>query len=315
MKLTRLPFIFVMVFYIQTSTAQTTAIPDPNFEQALIDLNIDSDGVVNGHVLTADIENVVELDFSNLYDSFFYNGGIITDFTGIEDFTALEILNLTNLTVLLQEEQSDVFNSNTNLKDFRADTGSFDVGPFIQIPYLDFSNLDNLEYISLVTSFQINSINLDNPNSNYENLTIDLSHEYWDPPSTYTVCINVSTAQAASSNQYPYNTWNIITPQPDQNGYVYRDYQFSSTCSLSVNDFKNLTAIAVYPNPAQDKLWFDNPRQINIDKAEIYNISGQKVRWVSKVGDFMDIASLNSGVYFVRIISGENAVTLKILKH
>ena len=28
--------------------AQTTAIPDPNFEQALIDLGIDSDATING---------------------------------------------------------------------------------------------------------------------------------------------------------------------------------------------------------------------------------------------------------------------------
>src|SRR5690554_1950942 len=66
--------------------AQYTLIPDPNFEQALIDLGIDSDGVVNGQVLTSDIETVVALDvrFKN-----------INDLTGIEDFAALEELNIT----------------------------------------------------------------------------------------------------------------------------------------------------------------------------------------------------------------------------
>jgi hypothetical protein len=305
----------LLVLLVNTATAQTTAIPDPNFEQALIELNIDSDGLVNGQVLTADVENIVELDFSNLYDSFFYNGGIINDFTGIENFTALEILNLTNLTVLLQEEQSDVFNSNTNLKEFRADTGSFDVGPFIQIPYLDFSNLDNLEYISLVTSFQINSINLNNPNSNYENLTIDLSHEYWDPPNnTYTVCINVSNAQAAANNQFPYNTWNIISPQPDQNGYVFRDYDFSSTCTLSITDFENINSISAYPNPVHDKLWLENPHQIEIEKAEIYNISGKLISSYSSVNEFIDVQALKAGVYFVKVYGKKSSGTLKMLK-
>ena len=73
--------------------AQYTLIPDPNFEQALIDLGIDSDGVVNGQVLTSDIETVVALDvrFKN-----------INDLTGIEDFAALEELELrgNNLTTL-----------------------------------------------------------------------------------------------------------------------------------------------------------------------------------------------------------------------
>src|SRR5690554_1963 len=73
--------------------AQYTLIPDPNFEQALIDLGIDSDGIVNGHVLTSDIESVVELDVR-------YKN--INDLTGIEDFAALEELTLrgNNLTTL-----------------------------------------------------------------------------------------------------------------------------------------------------------------------------------------------------------------------
>jgi hypothetical protein len=52
--------------FFNHSHAQTTNIPDENFEQALIDLNIDSDTNINGQVLTPDIENLTELDFSLL---------------------------------------------------------------------------------------------------------------------------------------------------------------------------------------------------------------------------------------------------------
>jgi hypothetical protein len=301
-------FTLFLVVVANTNFAQTTAIPDQVFEQALIDLNIDSDGVVNGQVLIADIENVVELDFTGLFT------GQITDFTDIQDFTALEVLNLFTATFVLSEDQADVFNSNTNLREFRADTGSFDVGLYIQISYLDFSNLDNLEYISLVTSFQINSINLDNPNSNYENLSIDLSHEYWFPPNTYTVCINVSDEQAAISNQFPYNTWTVITPEPDQNGYVWRDYQFSSSCTLSTKDFGDLRGMTVYPNPARDELWFYNPNQISIDNVEIYNVSGQMIKTFDAVSGFIDIEQLKTGVYFVKIYNDKSSNTFKVLK-
>ena len=68
-----------------SALAQITNIPDPNFEQALIDLGIDSDGVVNGQVLTSDIEGVEELDVSD-------RG--ISNLTGIEDFIALEEMNV-----------------------------------------------------------------------------------------------------------------------------------------------------------------------------------------------------------------------------
>src|SRR5690606_19466103 len=84
MKKTLYILVFIAVSY--NTTAQFTSIPDTGFEQALIDLDIDSDGVVDGQVLIADIENVTELILLDNYH--------ITDLTGIEDFVALEVLNL-----------------------------------------------------------------------------------------------------------------------------------------------------------------------------------------------------------------------------
>ncbi|SRX56070.1 T9SS type A sorting domain-containing protein [Aequorivita sp. CIP111184] len=72
----------VFVFLICKTTAQTTYVPDDNFEQALIDLGYDSPPLDN-FVLTANIENVVMLNL---------NGAGINDLTGIEGFDALEIL-------------------------------------------------------------------------------------------------------------------------------------------------------------------------------------------------------------------------------
>lgn len=63
--------------------AQTTAIPDPNFEQALINLGYDT-APINGSVPTANINTVTSL---------FVEWQNISDLTGIEDFTALNNLN------------------------------------------------------------------------------------------------------------------------------------------------------------------------------------------------------------------------------
>ena len=65
--------------------AQNTAVPDPNFEQRLIDMGYDS-GVPDGVVPTSNIIGVVQLWVPN---------SSITDLTGIEDFAALEILDIT----------------------------------------------------------------------------------------------------------------------------------------------------------------------------------------------------------------------------
>lgn len=66
--------------------AQNTMIPDPNFEQALIDLGLDT-GTINGSVPTSNINTVEELTIDN------YN---ITDLTGIQSFINLRFLFVQN---------------------------------------------------------------------------------------------------------------------------------------------------------------------------------------------------------------------------
>jgi gliding motility-associated-like protein len=74
---------FILLLSCFLGQAQYTAVPDSNFEQALIDLGIDKDGI-NGKVLTADLVGVTDLDVSYKF---------ITDLTGIEDFKNLNFLN------------------------------------------------------------------------------------------------------------------------------------------------------------------------------------------------------------------------------
>src|SRR6056300_250505 len=85
------------------SIGQTTAIPDPILEQALINLGIDS-GAPDGVILTSKIDTITSLNVG-MKD--------IDDLTGIEDFVALEEFwcFLNNLTTI------DVSN-NTALKLF-----------------------------------------------------------------------------------------------------------------------------------------------------------------------------------------------------
>tara|TARA_B100000809_G_C15117168_1_gene522909 strand:- start:1297 stop:2550 length:1254 start_codon:yes stop_codon:yes gene_type:complete len=86
--------IFLITLLSNTTVGQTTAIPDVNFEQELINLGFD--GVLDGQVLTANIDTLTSL---NVVVS------SISDLTGIEDFIALTFLNcignqLTNLNVV-----------------------------------------------------------------------------------------------------------------------------------------------------------------------------------------------------------------------
>ncbi|MGO3261209.1 MAG: hypothetical protein ACTIJ1_05070 [Mesonia sp.] len=89
---TTLLFLFG-IFSISIS-AQTTSIPDEGFEQALIDLGIDSDQSINGQVLTSDIANVTDLD---LLDSNIQDPSLIHSIAGIEDFVSLKVLDMSYL--------------------------------------------------------------------------------------------------------------------------------------------------------------------------------------------------------------------------
>lgn len=97
-----------LISYVGAS--QNTAIPDANFEQALIDLGYDN-GAINGVVATANINTITTLDVS---------GKNIADLTGIEDFTALTILNcennvLINLNIASNKGLIELFCNDNNM--------------------------------------------------------------------------------------------------------------------------------------------------------------------------------------------------------
>lgn len=62
-------------------SAQTTYVPDDNFEQALIDLGLDD--VLDDYVLISNISGVIYFDIRNKN---------ISDLTGLEDFKSLTLL-------------------------------------------------------------------------------------------------------------------------------------------------------------------------------------------------------------------------------
>lgn len=83
---------------------------------------------------------------------------------------------------------------------------------------------------------------------------------------------------------------------------------------LSVNDTaKDKNDIAVYPNPVSDILYFKG--NIKIEKAEIYNMVGQKVKSFDSVNDQINVASLSKGDYILQYsVKGKGPQTYKFIK-
>ena len=93
-------FILIFVLFVKSSFSQFTYVPDDNFEQALINLGVDS--VIDDYVYTASIDTVTVL---------YVNNKNISDLSGIEDFISLrELFCYTNqITTLDLSNNSQLF--------------------------------------------------------------------------------------------------------------------------------------------------------------------------------------------------------------
>lgn len=80
--LKKIVFGLIIIISSHNTFAQTTLIPDTNFELALINLGLDT--VLDGQVLTTNINTVESINLDNLS---------ISDITGIEDFDSLKYLS------------------------------------------------------------------------------------------------------------------------------------------------------------------------------------------------------------------------------
>lgn len=89
------------------------------------------------------------------------------------------------------------------------------------------------------------------------------------------------------------------------------DYALNCTL-VGINDIQPHRKFSLYPNPANDNIKFEHPTQI-VNTIEIYNIQGQKIKIIKPLSHtgIIDISELNSGLYFLTILS-ENGTSTQI---
>ncbi|SDS41277.1 Repeat domain-containing protein [Polaribacter sp. KT25b] len=198
-----------------------TQIPDAKFEQALIDRNIDTDGIINGRALTSDLEIVTGLVTVGLE---------IEDFTGIEAFRDLEVLNIYN-----NFNTSIDLSGNGKLRELYASNETKDSETLLNS--LDVSNNPLLEKLEVLNN-NISTLDLSNNpllteiNVGGNNLTsLDVSNQ------TAILELNF-VSNAISTIDVSQNTA-LTFLQGNDNGL--------STLDVSLNT--NLTSLAVNQNP------------------------------------------------------------------
>ncbi|MGV6827843.1 MAG: T9SS type A sorting domain-containing protein [Flavobacteriales bacterium] len=265
--------------------AQITVIPDENFEQALIDLGIDSDGLINEQVLTSDIDTVITLNIP-------LKG--IDDLTGVEDFAALESLDVSSNDLIIL----DVSN-NIQLKElYASNTGTEN----LMISSLDLSNNVNLELLYGENLFFLESLNLKNGNNSILTVTLPCEEEGIPCELTELNCVTVDNEVAATNNEPPYSGW-----------FIEADYFYSEDCTLSVSD-NSLESINVYPNPVKSLLFIENNKHFKINKITIFDILGKVVFREKNIFNQLSLSELKSGILFMKIETEKGIILKKIIK-
>lgn len=185
-------------------------------------------------------------------------------------------------------------------------------------------------------SFEYWQINVTTPNPEAITFKWTLLLNTFPAPWSYALCDytncyigipNLGTMSAISLNQAQnfgtegFIKINVTTGTNYGNGkvvfYVYdaNDINRGDTISLTVdysvgiNEIMNANLISFYPNPAKNKVQFNNESDENIT-VNIYNSLGELVvnqEIYSNQSSAVDVGKLNSGIYFVSFVDTNGA--------
>ncbi len=304
-------FLFSGISFI--TRAQVTLIPDATFEQLLINMNIDSDGIVNGQILTSDAQNVTQLDLGYGGSGFWIN-----DLTGIEVFTDLEqiegyfhALNTINLTTLTKLKKlvlpsnwlsSIDLSANTDLEYLEIGNHLLEFLQYNHMTKLDLSNNTKLKDIIAYNLYTLQWINM--RNNVADTVAIKLGNENNDP---YNICIEVDDYVAATNGTAPYDTWTIYNTTGG-------NHFFSDNCVLSVEKFVEQN-FKMYPNPATDYVTIEQKETnvVTLQAVQILDSSGKWIRSVKENFNHIDVSALSKGMYLFVIQTDKGNKTEKIL--
>ncbi|WP_395056234.1 T9SS type A sorting domain-containing protein [Flavobacterium sp.] len=109
------------------------------------------------------------------------------------------------------------------------------------------------------------------------------------------------------------------------NASIYFDYNFpivtntatTTIAALSVQDFEFSNYFSVYPNPVSDVLTISAKESISVSSINIYNTLGQLVLVIPNAQNTktVDVSSLTTGNYFIKINSDKGTSNTKFVKN
>ena len=179
-------------------------------------------------------------------------------------------------------------------------------------------NVDaDFPYISLMTMLapspdwlaEINSVKLtDNLGNWLSSISIDVyatdsgtdsGADYGTPDSDTNPPENIRSLQGIS----PFSDEKIAT------------FVFSLDQILNVNDVELKKSISIYPNPSNGKISIKTSGNTILENIEIYTVNGQRLKVYNNLKNqkTIELKSLSSGLYFLKLNSDKGSITKKFV--
>ena len=83
--------------------------------------------------------------------------------------------------------------------------------------------------------------------------------------------------------------------------------------TIGITEYPGNPEISIHPNPAESKIFIENPSNISIETVSIHNQFGQVVIQQKNAGTEMNISDLVPGIYFITIETGAGIITQKLI--
>ena len=273
------------------SFGQTTAIPDPNFEQALIDLGLDA--AIDGAVITASIDTLTILIIE-------YKG--IIDLTGIEDFTALTCLNcsqnqLTSLDLTQNTALTSLSCSQNQLTSLDLTQNTALIGlycMFNQLTSLDLTQNTALTWLYCYVN-ELTCLNVKNGN----NLNFSSFDSSINPNLN---CVEVDDINYSTTN------WSNIDPQTSFS----TNCNYPSNCFSTTSILEQTNSISLYPNPTNNLITLDIEGYNGLVNVEVYDLTGKLLQSITNTT--ISMGEYAKGIYVFKVAYGDRVEKLKVVK-
>ena len=130
---------------------------------------------------------------------------------------------------------------------------------------------------------------------------------------------DVPTTVSATGHQYidltgltPNTSYSVSAYATNKAGTAYSRFSFTTSVSTGINETV-ASSLSLYPNPTTDGFYVN--ASDNLSTLSIYNLNGASVLSKQIQGQtYVDVTSLNAGIYIVKIVTPEGTVTKKLTK-